>query len=455
MNTIAFPRHFVCARVDALEGYIARAQRDYAGYMPVESLTEYLHAVCPQFLLSMGCVMDKKLPVTDNTFIRMQRKLSDIKGLPYFGNAELSIDNGGYQIQQGFLPAPKIVPFIRNFYDFISHPGLPIDWSFTLDIAPGSANVFDSERMVRALNEESYRLASELDPGVRSKIIYVEHFRTRALLRIWNGLRESGYPLQFSQFATGGLASSPRCRTPLPCIPFAIPLARILIDAKDAPGSSLRFHVLGNSQLQQFLAYSLIEEHVRTVHGIDLHIVCDSTALFSGFMRSARLPLIDVISRTMAPISLCSDSLSLSSPLGGSNAEAFIDAVQRCLVPAGLAPIPPELIYVRGKKGEQLSSIASMYGLLLYLNSILVVEEWSHAAAADLYPIFSAGDDESFIRDAGTFLRRLAPIGDGIVAQRNATRLAEEILGSLRFISNLDIDYGTHIVDRYLDRQPA
>lgn len=448
----SFHRNFVCARVDGVAGYVERVKRQYPGYIGNNNITRFFQTVCPQFLLSLGSVMKKDSRVDRHTFNKFRVLIGWLRALPYLQATELTVDNGGYQVQQGFLSAEHIPSFIHQFYDFINCSALSIDLTFTLDLAPGKVNVFESESQLTAFNELSYALASELPDVIRNRVIYIEHSRTLELSRVWCHLRNNGFPQKFLNFGTGGLASA-RKRAKPPCIDYVLPLVYTLLDVKQLGLTAFRYHVLGASSFQSLLAHKLFERHVQQVHGIALRITCDSTIAFSKFAFSYSLPVIDLECRNVHDISLRSEDLYDITLCGQTNITEFAKNTRTMLLPYGIQPLQPEYgeIYKPGRKRDGLTPTAYLFGLLLYINNYYVIEHWCRMAVERLYPLYLAGDTETFVNGMADVLFRITELPPTPAVRKSAKQLAIRIVHSLNMLIQLDPDYGLFIVDRYLN----
>ena len=116
-----YHRHFICARVDNIAQYVELIKRDYPGHLSDEAINWYFQKVCPRFLLSMGSVMCKGQPISRRIFDNFRILVRRLRSLPYLRDIELTIDNGGYQVQQGYIAVADIPVFTNQFYDLINY----------------------------------------------------------------------------------------------------------------------------------------------------------------------------------------------------------------------------------------------------------------------------------------------------------------------------------------------
>jgi len=438
-----------------LAHYLERTKRDFPGYLDDAALVRYFQDICPQFLVSMGSVMAEGRPVTSKTFSQFATLLRSLRACPYLAGCEITMDNGGYQIQQGFLKAEDLTAFIYRFHDFLRHYNLPINWTFTLDLAPGKVDVFGSEAQLADLNDLSYSLAAALPESVRGRVIHIEHFRTNQLLRVWERMHRKGLPGRFDNFGTGGLASAPRKKRP-PCIDYVIPLVRALGDARARGLTTFRYHVLGASQFQYFLAHALFERHIQEVHGIDIHITCDSTIIFSKFARCLALPVVSLDGTRMEEISLKSGDLNSRTPSGKTNLALFAHHTRQILQPFGMAPLSPEYrqVFRPGTQGKRdsISPLAVTYSLLIYIHNFWIVERWCRVEVERLYPLLLSGREDTFLHEVQAVLLRISESPPTPRRRKNAADMAGRILHSLHMLSALDWGYAQFVVDTHLNR---
>jgi hypothetical protein len=274
-------------------------------------------------------------------------------------------------------------------------------------------------------------------------MLFIEHFRTLELLRIWTKLRQEGFPSAFTNFATGGLASSPIKNYP-PCIAYVLPLITVLVDAKRREFTSLRFHVLGSGQLSDLFMHALFQHHVSAVHDIALRITCDSTILYSYYARGHAFAVPDHNSRRIVSHSLVSSEFSRSNP----EFTAFCNQTRDVLEPYGIAPLTPrhELFYRPYRGRLAMTPLAYAYGLLINMDAYRVAEDWCNQAVQTVYPLYQSGESEACIAEITSVL-------SGLSGRRvtDTTKVkAKQIHESLRRLDELDFDYVRYVVGHYL-----
>jgi len=450
-------RHFVCAKVDGLVTDIRLTNERFPGYLNDAGVRNFIGTVCPRFLLSLGSVMSRNKPADTKMFDKFLRLAISVRNTPYLQGTELLIDNGGYQVQQGYLPADAIPSFAHQYYDLLQCSRLSVDGSFTLDIAPGKDNVFESESQLFFLNNMSYSLASRLPDYIRNKMLYVEHFRTLELLRVWEKLHKKGYHECFDNFGTGGLASAGRLNAQ-PCVDYVIPMVRALHDARERGLTQFRYHVFGSSSLHYLLFHSLFEHHIQKVHGISVEITCDSTIIFSRFCRSYSLPVINLQTKNVHPIVLKSAELNEITPFGLTNLAAFVSLANALLMPYGIRELEPQYSTIyqprkyKGEYKDRLTKLAYTYGIFLYLNSFYVVEQWCREAVPDLYRLYELGKEVQFCERSTSLLIQISETPLTAKKYKNIQMMAKRILNSLRMLEKLDWDHSILIVDRFLTK---
>jgi hypothetical protein len=244
-------------------------------------LANYFNSTITGFLHSYGedYAIRKNLKTYGKSQMRMIKRFLDT-GL--FKNVDLYLDSGGYQISTGKLNRYYSEALLDNYYDFTVEAKDLYDRSFILDVSPGQKCVmFECFEDVYEKNLRSYQEASQLPEDVRSKMIYVHHFRTPKLSEIYNRLLyENDFYKYFNHFACGGIVSNMASDLKIPCLVYIIPLIPLLKETIRNGRDYLNFHVLGGASYRDVLFYELFKEVVRRYHGIELKITYDSSGIF-------------------------------------------------------------------------------------------------------------------------------------------------------------------------------
>jgi len=244
-------------------------------------LSHYFDSTITGFLHSYGedYAIRKNLKTYGKSQMKMIKRFLDT-GL--FKDTNFYIDSGGYQISTGKLNRYYSEALLDNYYDFVVEAKDLYDRSFILDVSPGQNCVmFENFDDVYEKNLRSYQEAVSLPDDVRSKMIYVHHFRTPQLSKTYNRLlKENEFYQYFNHFACGGIVSNMASDLKIPCLVYVLPLITLIKETINAGRNYLNFHILGGASYRDVLFYELFKEVVRRYHNIELEITYDSSGIF-------------------------------------------------------------------------------------------------------------------------------------------------------------------------------
>ena len=234
----------------------------------------------------------------------------------------------------------------------------------------------------------------------------------------------------------------------LPCIPYVIPLVDILYHLmRTRPAlERLRFHVLGDSDWKNLLDHALLEEHVRATYGIDLVFTYDSSNLFKTVGKGNHTFIIN--RGNVEKLSLLQDGLAR---IQGERTieEHFCSAVNAVVEPFGIRTLnkTDNPIWVDGEK----TRLTYLYAFLGQFALYREIERRCADVAHELYPLYQAGDIDSFER---AVQREVARLHSGFYA-KNVPQRAAIITHSMKVLERLDPDEGTELVDLLAHTEPA
>jgi hypothetical protein len=420
----------------------------HPGYLTHETVNRFLRGTVNKHLSSIG-VAFPETPLTAAS--RINRKytakyaaeLQTIRQRICLDGCEVAIDCGGYDlIQQGRLPFRLFRDFIDCYHEFLTEHSDLFNSAFHLDMAPGyTHNPFATEQDMSRLNYLSYLTTNSLPLKVRDRMMYIHHFRSPAILRVWRRLLfEDRLAENFGMFATGGLATSPEM-TQLGCVAYALPLVDVIqyVKAERPELQSFRFHVLGDSDWKDLLPHTLLEEHIRAIHGLDVTITYDSSNLFQTIALARHT---FAFGDEVTKLSLRSDELHKDHMGRGSQEHLFYEAVNAAVVPFGIRPLSPDKdpIY----SGTRMSALGYTYAFLQQLAMFREVEDRCRTDAGQLYPIYQSGDIPEFERQVADALRKL----HSGLTERDIPDYAKRITNSLQLIERLDLDEVASLVAR-------
>lgn len=257
-------------------------------------LSQYFNSTITGFLHSYGedYAIRKNLKTYGKSQMRMIKRFLDT-GL--FNDVDLYLDSGGYQISTGKLDRYYSEALLDNYYDFVVEAKDLYNYSFILDVSPGQNCVmFETFDDVYEKNLRSYQEATQLPDDVRSRMIYVHHFRTPKLSEIYTRLlRENDLYQYFNHFACGGIVSNMASDLKIPCLVYILPLIPLIKETQRAGRDYLNFHILGGASYRDVLFYELFKEVVRRYHNIELKITYDSSGIFRQIFIARYIHAID------------------------------------------------------------------------------------------------------------------------------------------------------------------
>jgi len=443
-------RHrFYCASAPSFHQYIKSASDIYPGLFPLANVKQFITEKIPNVLTCAGETIGNKSIKTNHLGIRKFAKIfTRERQLFLLDECNWAVDNGGFQLSRCLIPVKHLAAYSSDFYDFIQDEHSRFDFSFTLDLVPAvptSKNrvpcLFSSAKEMYEYNFQSYVKAASLPPEVREKMRCVFHFRGPRVFRVWQRLLiENNLAAHFSHFSTGGLVDSQGVAK-LPIYGFAIPLVPLLVHCKTRGKASFDFHVLGQSQPLDIIAMRFVEEHIKTVHGVDVHFTHDALSPINE--ASYRdMVLMDSKALTMRKAGLKSDNAGFYFDDGRSAIDALYDIINYDLAPYGLGPFDVDK-HPYMKADGVLTPLGYALGIINATYNRTKMWHWAGGIVRDCYPIYSAGETQRFKT------RFAEVIGDVICPQSHDNRIASEtnkIAATLDFITRLDPDYADSLV---------
>lgn len=281
------PGNFVCAAMMSFYNH-SRLGIDEDGWFTNEQVNNLLKDKCNRFLVSLGSELDRKIMIIRERMINsfVEKKLKRFHNSGFFKDCEIIIDSGGYQIQKGMLHRNDIPKFIDLYYDnFVKNNTDLFSYAFNLDLAPGAVHCpFSSFDDMKALNLYSFGKSANFDKELKSKMIYIHHFRTPKIHEIYNELLfKHDLGDGFTCFSTGGLVSFTKIGEQPPYLLYVIPLLELIKYNKAKGINKFRFHILGASQWKEILGHKLLEIFIQKLLGVEVEITFDSSTCFQAF----------------------------------------------------------------------------------------------------------------------------------------------------------------------------
>jgi len=432
--------NYVCAGLDTVYSELNGAVEMYPDRFSFESFDSFLKNNVNKFLTSIGSVVTR---LTENSAKRMKilskgrintslvdkytEVLKRFKECRFLKNCEIIVDSGAYSMQVGYFDRTEIPQFIELYNNcFLKEKSDLFDYAFLLDIVPGSSvNIFNSSEDMEELADKSYMLASQLSDEIRSKLFYVQHFRTPLINKVYRELLKK-YGTAFSNFSTGGLVSFSRIGTNIPpYLLYAIPLIYIIDHLKDTNIKKFRFHVLGGSEWKEIISHKMFERIIKDLFDIDVQITYDSSTLFRTVCMGRYTYYTDERLRRVGKLILRSTHLDTydvtqkTKPTSEdlTNYELFCRLINKAISGTGIATVNSEnfkiyeyddesnidksdslldlMLNSEEKAKSKFSKLAYIYSTLQMLHVFKEVEEWCIEDSERLYKLYSSCKDSS------------------------------------------------------------
>jgi len=425
-------------------------------HLTSQEVNWFFKKTCRKYLRSFGQNFKGNL----KTHIRDEVKLLvNCKSDGIYDDCILIIDSGGFQISINKVAKSDIPGFMALYYDdFLIKYHHLFNRAFVMDIPPGpGCEAFDDFDDLYKLNEESYLKAAQLPKEVRDKMVYIHHFRTPELWRIFMKiLRENDYFKEYQYHGTGGLVANMSSDVQIPCIMPMLPLVPLLNDAKKCGRNSIDFHVLGGSTMRDVLFYQIFQIHLKKVHGIDINIGYDSSGLYKGVMMGRTIPILN--GYNIHKLDLRESKLDFRFMNSETIRDRFKHIMTDMCEDVGFKKLPEQelddIYYTQidkrknGTIKETRTFIPNvrMYIALYYLYSYTKAEERFKALARGLYPVYESGEVGEFNRQLEEVTRA---INFGKITRKQKAK-TYSVAKTLDLLTSLDEDYCENLVKKHL-----
>jgi len=443
---------FVAAALPAIRAHFNSILKYYPGYMEIDTINKFLLDNCNKYLTSVGFGIKPELPIDKRVFGRYGKQFHNMRTRPYLKGCELMLDSAGYSFQVGQIPKEKTDEWVSLYHEFVTENAAYLSNAFLFDPVPGAnKSIIDSYEEMESLNVMSYTKAANLQDNVRNKMMYIHHFRTPQINKLFKKLLfEYELGNYFNSFATGGLVSfSKGCQDRPSCNMYVIPLTAILLHAKKRGLKKFRFHVLGDSDFKSVLFHKFVERHVREVHDIEIEITFDSTAIMKTFMLGRYLYVPIPETRSIHKMYIRKNDLHMQWKNVGTIENYFYHLANNIADKYNFKRIGPENepIY----EGGRLTRILYAYGLCVMIQLYRLCENWCNDIVDELYPLYQDGQTLKFDREIE---KNMQNINDGKLSRKLYSR-SSAVYNSLDMLTSLDIDYCDYLVDRYLGQDES
>lgn len=455
------PCPYVMAALPSYRQHCDGLMSQHPEHVSADNVRNFQNNNVNKFLSSYGLGMVKGKPLDDNVTKRYKRVFDKFTNSKYMTDAEITLDSGGFQLQVGYGTKEETDTLIELYHNFIRAEGDKIDYAFTLDLAPGATTcLYDSWSEMEAYNHKSYQASADLPEELRKKMLYIHHFRTPKINEIWKRmLFDMNMADSFDNFATGGLVSFSNSSQQFPVILYVVPLIQILRYALDRGLKKFRFHVLGASEYKDQIAHEFFKRHIKKIHDIDIEITYDSSTIFKVLAMSRFIYVPDWNHNQLWKMNIREDELDKNfKNWGKSHSRLFYELANKACTPYGMTPInsiddPLYYLDPQGKTCHRtdapktvLSRIGYMYGIWHMLSMFKQVHNRCVSMVDNLYPIYESGDIVEFDRQIENCM---IGFNNGKISKRISSRTVS-IANSLNALTELDLDYADHLVERYM-----
>jgi len=433
------------------DNFIKNKKGRYTNNFSRDDISKFHSETCSGFLHSYGQAFSGKKRYKNynkseaNVFIKCRNS-----GL--FNKSLFISDSGGFQISIGKLTVNESNLLQILYYEFLEEYHHVLDRAFILDIPPGpGCEIFKNFNDLYNLNLKSYLRAKNLPQEVRDKIIYIHHFRSPKLWEIYMKiLRDYDMFDSFKYHGTGGIVANMSSDMGIPMIIYVLPIIPLLNECIKYKRNRLNFHVLGGSNFRDIFFYELFQLQVKKIHNIDLNITYDSSGLFKGLMCGRFLQVYDN-NNNFVKLNIKSDNLEQRFKNDMKVKDKFKSFIQDISIRHPyIKPIKIDNIYEVKEDGSQgtFYEEIKVYAMLGMLDQYSIVQEMMKNKAAEIFPLYEAGDFEKFNKESSKLVQSL---NNGKITRKQTIK-SRSIIKSLDMLRDLDEDYCKYAVITFLGK---
>ena len=379
--------------------------------------------------------------------IKENKNLSICRNLGMFEGTPFIIDSGGFQISTGRLSRRESETLFIMYYKWLVEYKNAYQKAFILDIPPGpGCEIFHNFEDVYKKNLESYQHAQSLPDDIRKKIIYVHHFRTPKLWKIYTKImRDHNMFNSFEYHATGGIVANISNDMAIPCVIYILPLIPLINEAISNGKNYLNFHILGGSNFRDIFYYELFRKTIYEKHNFTLNITYDSSGIYKQIMMGRFIYARDE-QGCYKKLNLKSSHLHLKF-LPNLSIENMVDRLLNSMARKwNIKEISMDGVYdiERNTFWEDIK----VYLVLYSFNLFSEIQTELRNTVNRIYPIYESHNIEEFYKECLEVTRKL---NQGNLTKKQRIKTVS-IPKSLDILSSLDEDYCTHIINKYLSK---
>jgi len=438
--------NFVCSACESLYKIILKffESDENKGQLPIQNLNIFFDKTCKGFLHSFG----HNLKLKSNFEIHKNVKAEIIQTCKQSGfmgkDGKYYVDSGGFQVSMGVLDPYRSDLLFKYYYEFLEQYSNVYDYAFILDLPPGpGCQYFSSFDDVYEKNLSSYQIASSFPEHIRSKIIYIHHFRTPKLWEVFNRiLYENNFFNRFKYFGTGGISANMKTDIAIPFILYIIPLIPLLNLCKQYNRKDIEFHILGGSGFRDVLFYKLFSYHIKKIHNINCTITYDSSTIFKGFMVGRILYILD--DGILKKVNIRSQYLSKYLGSEKSLMERIRHDMNTMCSEFGFEKIETDTFYGGENNSftKEMRAYSSLYMIYMYYRMERLIDKW----IPSLYNKYEMGDIEAFQNELFSITKQL---NSGKTTRKQIFK-TKSIINTLNLLKDLDNDKCTYLINHHL-----
>jgi len=355
------------------------------------------------------------------------------------------IDSGGFQISTGRLSRRESETLLTRYYEWLINSKDVYQKAFILDIPPGpNCKIFHNFEDVFKKNLESYQIAQNLPDEVRKKMIYVHHFRTPKLWKIYTKImRENNMFNSFEYHSTGGIVANLSNDMAIPCIIYILPLIPLINEAIKYKKDYLNFHVLGGSNFRDIFYYELFRKVILEKYKFTLNITYDSSGIYKQLMIGRFIYAKDNHGY-YKKLNIKSNNLHLNFSNNLTVEKTLDTKLNNMARRWNLKEISMDGVYDISR--NTLWEDIKVYSVLYTLELFSKVQTELRNEVNRIYPLYESKSYVEFYKECLEISRLL---NQGNLTKKQKIK-SESIIKSLDVLSTLDEDYCLHIVNKYL-----
>lgn len=437
--------NYILAGQDTYASLLNNFIKQYPEFIDADNLKDFMKKTVNKFLYSYGSSLSYATKKISKNYSNKQLKvIQQTMNYPFMTESKLFLDSGGFQLSNGALLEKDIPKFIDMYYQFLEDNKDDYHKAFILDIPPGPGSVFSSYNEVYKLNRDSYEKSLNLSPDVRDKVIYIHHFRTPEIQKIWRKLLfEDGLADGYSYYSTGGLVAYGRSDIQQPAVLYSIPLVDLITYAKKKDLKKFNFHVLGGSHFRDVFYHKLFTYHIKKVHDIDIDITFDSSSVFKAVFnaRTLHVPKKD---GSLVKMGIKSNNLHMIWENNITIEEKLYEVLNMIAEEGGFKKLDPSEVPIYNSE-ETFSRHLYIYLMLYMLHFYKQMEDRFEQEVKEIYNLYEQCDIQEFDEQ---IMENTRLINQGRMTKKQKSK-AIGVYNTLKILENLDLEYVEHFVHKY------